>query len=255
MRERLGDEVRIVGAGLVSPGVVTDAGLALAPNNPGMETLTPADLAAALGLPHLAWANDVKAAALAEHAWGNLAGARCGLYLNLGTGLSAGAVIDGRPLNGAHGAALEIAYLMPASGSRPPGAASGAAPLEDLISGRALAEQAEQAGLAGWTASRLLTEAPIAAAPFVARFLDELTRAAVNLAVALDVDAVCVGGGIAAATDAFLPPLRAALDEYAPFPPRLALAAHPHDASLRGALRIACDEAGWPPERLGALAA
>lgn len=252
--QRLGAPIEIVGAGLVTPGVVSDAGIALAPNNPGMGALQLHELTAAIGVARVGWANDVKAAALAEHAWGGLVGARSGLYVNLGTGLSAGAVIDGRPLNGAHGGALEIGYLLPAS-ELGPGHRSGAAPLEDRMSGRAMRERAVQHGLGPMTASAILQaaahdDADPAVRALADDFVDQLTRAVVNLSITLDADAVCIGGGIASATDAFLGPLRTMLDEYVPYPPRLAIAERPDDSSLFGAIRIACDEAGLAPARV-----
>lgn len=45
-------------------------------------------------------ATDAKAAALAEARHGTLAGLRCGVFLNLGTGTSAATVVEGRVLTG-----------------------------------------------------------------------------------------------------------------------------------------------------------
>ncbi|WP_169795883.1 ROK family protein [Curtobacterium ammoniigenes] len=254
----------VVAAGVVTPGVVSPRGIALAPNNPGMDTITADALRTALGVPALEWSNDVKAAALAEHAWGSLAGARSGLYINLGTGLAAGAVIDGRPLLGAHGAALEIGYLLP-TGPMGAGHRSGAAPLEDRISGRGLQDRATAAGHAGLTASAVVHghgPGETALVELAADFTEELVRAVVNLAITLDSDAICFGGGMAAgigggmaagiggAADVFLDPVRSALAEYAPYPPRVSLSTRPDQSSLFGAIRIACAAAGWPTDSL-----
>lgn len=97
----------------VTPGIVKPQGIRLAPNNPGWDTLALADvLKESFGIQRVAIETDVKAAALAEARSGVLADVECGLYVNLGTGLSAAAVIDGRVLRGAHGAAGEIAYQL-----------------------------------------------------------------------------------------------------------------------------------------------
>ena len=56
--------------------------------------------------------NDVKAATLAEMTWGALRGVLHGVYMNLGTGIAAGIVVGGEILEGAHGAAGEIGYLL-----------------------------------------------------------------------------------------------------------------------------------------------
>lgn len=246
----------VIAAGVVTPGVVSASGIALAPNNPGMDALTAESLQSALGLAALEWANDVKAAALAEHSWGALQGARSGLYINLGTGLSAGAVIEGRALHGARGAALEIGYLLP-TGTLGPGHRSGAAPLEDRISGRAMQDRAAAAGFPGMTASEILhgrTSGNQVLADLAAEFVDQLVRAVVNLAITLDADAICFGGGMAGgmggAADVFLDPVRSALAEYAPYPPRVALSDRPNDSSLFGAIRIAFSAAGWRTEGL-----
>ena len=66
-----------------------------------------------------------------------------GVYLNLGTGIAAGIVADGKVLEGAHGAAGEIGYILP--DRRRSGRQGGAAlpedvpaPLEELVGGRAV---------------------------------------------------------------------------------------------------------------------
>jgi predicted NBD/HSP70 family sugar kinase len=243
--------VQVAAVGLVTPGVVTEQGIGLVPNNPGMESSVPAAvLASALGVQEVGWANDVKAAAMAEHQWGQLQGSSCGLYINLGTGLSAGAVIDGRPLMGAHGAALEIGYLLPTAPAHPAGHRSGAAPLEDLISGRALTQRAAALGAGHLDASEVLA---LAHPPHLATgtlpglrqlaedAVAELVHAVVNLAVALDPERISVGGGVAthAAAQAFLPPLHAALEEYVPYPPEVLISPDANELSMLGALLLA----------------
>jgi predicted NBD/HSP70 family sugar kinase len=218
-----------------------------------MDTVSSETFRRQLGLASLNWANDVKAAAMAEYQWGGLQGAKCGLYVNLGTGLSAGAVIQGEPLNGAHGAALEIGYLLPST-QYVPGHRSGAAPLEDLISGRALGERATRLCGQHLTATDVLATIESmspAGNPQVGdlqllaeEFIDHLCRAVVNLAISLDVDVISVGGGVAVASRSFLPALRAALDEYVPFPPKLTASPAPNDLSMRGALLLAYKAAG-----------
>lgn len=55
--------------------------------------------------------NDVRVGAIAELRYGALHGADPAVYVNDGTGISAAIAIGGVVLNGAHGAAGEIAYL------------------------------------------------------------------------------------------------------------------------------------------------
>lgn len=88
--------------------------------------------------------NDVKAAALAEITHGALAGVHCGIFVNLGTGLAAAIVLDGRVVDGATGAAGEIGYQIPGpvpGATLPPAYAQGHAPLEEAVSGSAIAQR------------------------------------------------------------------------------------------------------------------
>ena len=70
-----------------------------------------------------------------------------GVYMNLGTGIAAGIVVGGEILQGAHGAAGEIGYLLtgPEVLSRRqhevPTGEDIPAPLEELVGGRAVPER------------------------------------------------------------------------------------------------------------------
>ena len=99
--------------------------------------------------------NDVKAATLAEMTWGALRGVAHGVYMNLGTGIAAGIVVDGEILEGAHGAAGEIGYLLTGpevlgrNQQGPVRAEDIPAPLEEHLGGRAVPGRARrQLGLA-----------------------------------------------------------------------------------------------------------
>lgn len=242
----LGRDVTAGAVGLVTPGVIGENGIALTPNNPGMETSLPADtIAAMLGVRNVSWANDVKAAAMADYQWGELRGARCGLYINLGTGISAGAVIDGKPLMGANGAALEIGYLLPVSASHSRGHKSGSAPLEDAVSGRALGDRALASTGEPATASEILDAwaknpaSGSALSELGGEFVNELIHMASNLAITLDPDTISIGGGVTAAADVFMPRLRDALEEFVPYPPAVTVSPMAGDLSMLGALLIA----------------
>lgn len=102
------EDVESVGVGI--PGLVDDAaGRVLHAVNLGVESLDLADLAGAqLGVP-FSVENDVKAAALGAAVLRDIAGSMA--YLNLGTGVAAGIVVDGRIWRGARGTAGEIGHL------------------------------------------------------------------------------------------------------------------------------------------------
>ena len=242
----LGREVSAGAVGLVTPGVIGEDGIALTPNNPGMEASLPAvTIGTRLDVESVSWANDVKAAAMADYQWGELQGARCGLYINLGTGISAGAVIDGKPLMGANGAALEIGYLIPTSAPHSRGHRSGSAPLEDAVSGRALSARALEATGERITASAVIESwgnkgtSQTALSELAGEFIDELVHAASNLAITLDPDIISIGGGVTSAADVFIPRLRDVLDEFVPYPPAVRISPLAEDLSMLGALLLA----------------
>jgi glucokinase len=237
------------GIGVVCPGVIRDDGVLLAPNNPGWEALRLRDtFEAAFPEVPVEVMNDVKAAALAEATAGALAGVRSGIFVNLGTGLAAAIVIDGVVLDGAHGAAGEIAYQLPGSGPSGPCApgqslvyADGHAPLEEMVSGEAISRRAS--AVLGRQVRVPEAFAISAENPAVRAVVDDAVEALAiqiaNLSIALDPERVVLGGGLMRQSSAFLPRIAAILDRMVPFPPEIQLASLPDDAALAGALVIA----------------
>lgn len=147
--------------------------------------------------------NDVKAAALGAHhllAAGGEAPASMA-YLNLGTGLAAGILQQGRLLRGGHGVAGELGHL-PVD---PAGVRCGCGQvgcLETLASGSAIARM--------WPSddplpARGLFDAADAgderAVEVRERFLGGVAAGVRALALTVDVDAVVIGGGLAALGD------------------------------------------------------
>lgn len=100
--------VGTVGVGI--PGVVdSDTGRVLHAVNLGVEALDLADrVSAQLAVP-VRVENDVKAAALGAAALRGISGSMA--YLNLGTGVAAGIVIDGEIWRGSRGTAGEVGHL------------------------------------------------------------------------------------------------------------------------------------------------
>ncbi|RZS90800.1 glucokinase [Motilibacter rhizosphaerae] len=250
--------IDVSGVGVVSPGVVEPHGVRLAPNNRGWEELALEDeVRRGLGAPVRA-DNDVKSATRAEARWGALRGASDGLLVNLGTGLSAGALVGGQVLRGAHGAALEIAYQVP-SGAPVRGYADGAAPLEELVSGAALAREATRVLGRPAHAGHVLSAAHRAPATpeegelaaLAGAALEELSRAVANLAVAFDPEVVALYGGMLRTPEPLLRSLSSALAATVPYPPRLVRADFRERATLAGACLLAYEAAGLPvPDEL-----
>ncbi|GAA1900879.1 ROK family protein [Lapillicoccus jejuensis] len=234
---------RLVAVGAVCPGVPGPDGVLLAPTIDGWEDLRFADALrqrlgrlVGPGVP-VAVGNDVKAGAASEAASGALVGSRCGVYLNLGTGLALAVVVDGVVLCGAHGVAGEIAYQLVAPGT--PGARDGRAPLEEAVSGRVLDDRAAAAAGRRTTGVEVLLGDDVALRESLEPALALLDLALVNACCLLDPDVVVVAGGLVRAGDVLLPRLRRALERGVPVPPVVVPAHRPYDAPLHGALLLA----------------
>ena len=142
-------------------------------------------------------------------------------YLSVGTGISAGIVLDGRVLRGANGLAGEVGHMTadPAGGTCACGLTGC---VEVVAAGPAIARLARAAVAAGRSTS--LNEGASAADLFraaaagdeVAREIattvaERLARVIRGLVLTLGVRHVVVGGGVAGAGDALLKPLLAAI--------------------------------------------
>jgi glucokinase len=244
----------LAAVGVSSLGVVLGDQVLLAPNVPGWEGLPlPRLLGEEFGDTRTHIDNDVNAATAAELRWGRLKGVDVGVYLNLGTGLGAGLVAGGRVIPGAHGCAGEIGYLLRTPGEA--GYAAGRAPLEEHVSGAALAERG----------SALLGE-PVTAAQLFARrrdrrvrallteSLDALAMAVANVCITIDPQRLVLGGGMVGAARAIVPRVRSAVRRTVPFPPQVTTARFIDEAPLYGALALALDAASGSTRRLARVA-
>ena len=171
--------------------------------------------------------NDVNAAALgAFHLLGDPR-LRSMAYLNLGTGLAAGLVLDGRVWRGSRGVAGEIGHI-PVDPQGELCRCGQRGCLETLASGSALARLWPQG--AGAPASALFAAAGAGdeqAAAVAERLVGNVAAAVRILVLAVDVDAVVIGGGLSSLGDRLLGQVRARLDADArtsPFLASLALA-------------------------------
>ncbi|MGF6722243.1 glucokinase [Paraburkholderia sp. GAS41] len=236
----VGGSLLVVAA--VTPGIVQSDGIHLAPNNPGWERLRLAQrLRERFGIESVSVETDVKAAALAEARCGALADVECGLYLNVGTGLAAAAVIGGKVLRGAHGAAGEIGYQLRGARDEVP-FAGGGAPLENFISGRAIAERTSV--LLGRAVSTREAFELSKSVPQVAALIDDaldgLGVHVANMALLLDPSRIVVGGGMAR-VPGIVAAIRSRLETAVPYPPEVAVAAFGNRAALQGAIVAAMD--------------
>ena len=161
------------------------------------------DLAEALARP-VRLQNDANCFAVSEACDGAAAGSRVVFGVILGTGVGAGIVIDGRPIDGPNGIAGEWGHNplpWPSDDERPGTACycglSGC--IETFLSGPALADRFRRATGRAVTASDLADAAAAGdavAAGHLERYVDRLARALAHVMNILDPDAIVLGGGL-----------------------------------------------------------
>lgn len=219
-RRELGHEVAAVGVAI--PGHVDpyDGSVSMAVNLGITYLLLGPLLEDELGVPTFV-EHDARAAALwlsAQTGNGPSARAPSLAYLAIGTGISAGVVLDGVLLRGANGFAGEVGHVV----ADPAGricACGLRGCLETIAAGPAIGRQADEARAAG--RSTTLPPHPSAADVFRAgaagdevaieiteRVASHLARAIRSLALTLGLKRVVIGGGVAAAGPALIEAIR-----------------------------------------------
>ena len=157
-------------------------------------------------------------------------------------------MVGGRVVNGRDGAAGEIGYSLRAiSDAGLP--LRRRTPLEDMVSGQALARRGTDLAAPGGpltTAEVFAADGDGELAKLVDEFVGELAFHLVNLAICLNPARIAVGGGLVRSWDRIRPGLQRALSSGVPFPPELVVARFPYDAPLLGAVAMAVDAANAP---------
>ena len=229
-----------VAVGVVLPGVFDrEAGVVLWSANLGWRGVPLRDeLVADLGLP-VALEHDVTAAALAEH---EASGADL-LFVGLGTGIGAAYVVDGTPLLGASGLAVELGH----AGVRTDGeicAGGQVGCLEADAAAAAIARRfVARGGAPGSTSADVVAAQgvdPIAKEVW-AEAVDALATGLATATMLLDPARIVLGGGLAAAGDALAVPVAAALSArltWRPAPP-VTITTLGRDAGVHGAALVA----------------
>ncbi|MBV8735450.1 MAG: ROK family protein [Solirubrobacterales bacterium] len=238
--ERRADRLPL-GLGVSTNGLTREDGVDLAPAVPGWSQLRiPAALHTRFPQLRATIINDVKAATRAELAWGALHGVSEGLYVNLGTGIAAGIVWRRQVIEGAHGAAGEVGYIVPsleALADRRPGAAV----LEERLGGR---------GVEAWTATergkaisaRELFDSSNAS-PIERetreQLIAEIALWVANVAIVVDPSRVVLGGGMIQSGSELYRRTAEILGEIAPFPIDVVPAHFGAESALLGAGAVA----------------
>ncbi len=201
----------VVGAGVVSPGLIDSAtGTVRYASTLGWTDMPLGRiLTDAIGIP-VAVGHDVRAAGSAEMAFGSGAGSRDALFASIGTGVAASIVSDGRAVDGAISGAGELGHIPVAPGGEQCTCGQVGC-LEVYFSGAGLARRyAAASGGAALTAAEII--ARIDSDPNAARVwsegIDALTTGLATITLLVDPDVVVLGGGVAQAGDTLLLPLR-----------------------------------------------
>lgn len=219
----------VAGVGIGAPGPLDlKAGVVIAmPNIPGMDGLPLRDrVGGALGIPGVL-ENDANAAGFGEYIGG--AGGRCGdmVLLTLGTGVGSGIVVDDKVLHGAHGIGAELGHLVVVPDGevcncgqrgcleRYASATFMARAAERMLSGGCNRHSVLRDVLAkkGELTAKDICEARRAGDVFATNVWDTMARhlagGCVSIARIIDPERIVLGGGMAAAGEDLLGPVRA----------------------------------------------
>ncbi|MDQ1750613.1 MAG: glucokinase [Pseudonocardiales bacterium] len=243
------EQTEIVGIGAICPGIVDAvAGIARYSANIGWRELPLRRLLSdATGLP-VAIDHDVRTAGLAELRLGAARASTDSLYLQIGTGIAAAVIVDGRVVTGSAGMSGEIGHLpvMPdgelcACGQR--------GCTEAYASAAALARRYQTIQGAPVTAEAVLARAAVGEALASSVWNEAVTalgRALVSYTLLMDPDLIVFGGGLSLAGDTLLLPVAKSLQSGLAFrrPPRLVIGIFGADAGRVGAGLIGWEAAG-----------
>ena len=213
------------------------------------------------GIP-VALDNDANAAALAEHRWGAARGARNAVLLTIGTGIGGGLIIDGRVYRGTTGAGAELGHMVidadgpPCQGNCPnngcaEAVASGTALGREALKaaerypesalGKLMAAGEEVNGRAATAAAIAGDETAREVMEIIGRRLGAFASGLVNV---FEPDVIVFGGGVLAAGELLLGPIREEVERRA-LPPmnrtRIAHAELGPEAGMIGAATLAMD--------------
>jgi glucokinase len=259
-----GTMVDVAAVGLGVPGRVdgTNGDVTFAVNLGWQHLPLGRRLAAALGVPCIV-ENDVRAAAVGLHREAPFGPTDDLVYLGIGTGISAGVVLDGRLHRGVRGLAGEIGHVVLDPDGAPcacglhgcfetiaAGAGIARAAREAVADATASGEPTTLATLADPTAADVFAAAAagdLAAGRIVDRAAAAIARMVHELVLAYDVELVVIGGGISRAGGPLLERVQAGLDRIgapSPFAAELLaetdvrLVGSDHDVGIRGAIAL-----------------
>jgi len=260
---QLSEGVQVVAAGVAAAGFIDAerANIVYAPNLSWRHEPLKAKLQARTNIPVFI-ENDANAAGWAEYRFGAGQGVKHMAMLTIGTGVGGAIVVDGQLLRGGFGIAGELGHIRLVPEGRLCGCGqhgcieqygSGTALLraaKELVEsgdpqGARLSELAAEAGeLTGTQVYQAITERDSGALALLSQLGTWLGEAAASLVAVLDPEMIVIGGGVSAAGDLLLDPIKKAFDAHLPasaFRPHLkfAIAEFVNDAGVVGAADLA----------------
>jgi predicted NBD/HSP70 family sugar kinase len=222
------------------PGVVEAASrrIGLADNVPGLERMDlGAELERRLGVAAVV-ENDVNLAALGE-AWRGVArGVEDFAFLSVGTGLGAGLVLRGELHRGRHGAAGEVDFVAAGGGRDIDPCAAAVSALAERMAGEPGAVTALGPPFDVPAVFAAARSGDAVAQAVVEEEARRIALHVVPIAAVADVALVVLGGGLSGSGDLLLGPVRALLERWVPFPPRVEASSLGEAAILTGALSV-----------------
>jgi glucokinase len=261
--QELSEGVEVIAAGIAVAGFIDAdrANIIYSPNlsfrNEPLKAKLQARLECAVFIE-----NDANAAGWAEYRFGAGRQVKHMAMLTIGTGVGGAIVVDGQLLRGGFGIAGELGHIRLVPDGRLCGCGqkgcleqygSGTALLRaarELVAsedpqGARLAElQAEAGELTGAQVYQAIIERDSGALGILTQLGTWLGQAAASLVAVLDPEVIVIGGGVSAAGDLLLDPIKKAFDEHLPasaFRPhlRFAIAEFVNDAGVVGAADLA----------------
>ena len=251
------DAAQVCGVGIGVPGPVTPEGYVPVCVNLGWKDIYPGrELSARLGGVSVRVGNDASVAALGEYWRGGAQGCSNVVLLTLGTGVGGGVILDGKVVDGVHGAGGELGHVI-VNPDEPLACNCGShGCLEQYasatgvvrVAGRILAAKPETASVLRETAdfsAKDVFDAAKAGDAIANEAVDTLCRylglATANCALTIDPEVFVIGGGVSRAGSILTERIEKYFEKYTPLlkiKAKFALATLGNDAGIYGAARL-----------------
>lgn len=190
--------------------------------------------------------NDVNLAALGEQWYGLGKDVPNFVFLQIGTGVGAGVVVNGELLRGATGAAGEVGYL-PVVGDPHDATYRRRGALDTVAGAAGVVEKARRVGMAPPLSAKrvfaLARKGDTTALRVVKLEAERIALAVTSIAAVVDPELIVLGGGIGRNGDLLLDAVERDVRALSPFAPRIEVSALGDEAEVLGAVWMALQSA------------